>query len=351
VTFRTQTDVALSSDIGVSAGLELLRENARSTFITGELSDPIPIKRAVSGYFGELRYAPTSRLSVAGGLRVEHIRRDALEANPSPFSPRPAFPEASTVAANPRIAVAYVLSASDTTSTRVRASAGTGIRPPDAFEIAFTDNPGLKPERSRSLDAGVQQSFAGGAAILEATAFFNKYDDLIVSVGRSLRDASQYRTDNISNARARGLELSAGVRPAAALDLRASYTRLDSEILAVDRSTEAPAPYRVGEHLIRRPRHRGSFTAMYAGPRATVFAEVEARGSVRDIEPTFGASGGVFDADGFAVLDLGGTFRASRLLDVFARVENVTGRAYEEAFGFPAPGRAVMAGVRVAAGR
>ena len=81
--------------------------------------------------------------------------------------------------------------------TRLRLSVGTGIRPPDAFEIAFTDNPGLKPERSRSLDAGVQQTLAGNRVALESTVFLNSYDDLIVAVGRSFANASQFRTDNI----------------------------------------------------------------------------------------------------------------------------------------------------------
>jgi outer membrane cobalamin receptor len=353
VAFRTQTDAAVATELGVSAGLELLREQAGSTFITGDVFEPIPVKRFVGGYFGELRYSPTARLSAAGGLRVEQIRRDALASNPSAFSPRPAFAEETIVSANPRVAVAYLLRGGNgaATSTRLRVSAGTGIRPPDAFEIAFTDNPELKPERSRSIDAGVQQTFARGAALVDATLFFNEYDDLIVSVGRSFRDASRYRTDNISNARSRGLELSGAVRPFAALDLRASYTMLDTEILAVDRSREAPAPYRVGEQLIRRPRHRGSVTALYSGARVTAFAEVEMRGTVRDIEPTFGASGGVFSAEGFAVLDAGGAYRVSKRVQLFARIENAAERAYEEAFGFPAPGRLFMAGVRVAAGR
>jgi len=349
---RTQVDAALSADLGVSAGVELLRERAGSTFITGEQFEPIPVERLVGGYFGEVRYAPAARLSVAGGLRVEQIRRDALAANPNTFSPRPAFPEETVVSANPRLAVAYLLrDDANGAATRIRASAGTGIRPPDAFEIAFTDNPGLRPERSRSIDAGVQQTFARGAVVLDATAFLNDYDDLIVSVGRSLRDASRFRTDNISNARTRGIELSAGARPLSALDLRASYTLLDTEVLAVDRGTEAPAPYRVGERLIRRPRHRGTFTALVTRSRFTAFTNVEARGGARDIEPTLGNSGGVFDAPGFTVIDIGGAARLSRLLEIFARVENAADRAYEEAFGFPAPGRVVMAGVRVAARR
>jgi vitamin B12 transporter len=182
--------------------------------------------------------------------------------------------------------------------------------------------------------------------------FFNNYDDLIVAVGRSFRDASRFRTDNISNARSRGLELSGSVRPVAALDLRASYTLLETEILSVDRvEGQAPAPYRVGEALIRRPRHRGSLTLLYSVHRWTGFADATFRGKVRDIEPTFGASGGVFDAKGFAVVNTGGAVRLSQGFELFARVENLADRRYEEAFGFPAPGRMGVVGVRFAASR
>jgi hypothetical protein len=45
--------------------------------------------------------------------------------------------------------------------------------------------------------------------MVDAAFFWNHYDDLIVTVGRALSDASR-RSDNISNARARGLELRAG---------------------------------------------------------------------------------------------------------------------------------------------
>ena len=33
-----------------------------------------------------------------------------------------------------------------------------GIRPPGGFELAFTNNPALRPERTRSFDAGVEQT-------------------------------------------------------------------------------------------------------------------------------------------------------------------------------------------------
>ncbi|MGE3179236.1 MAG: TonB-dependent receptor, partial [Vicinamibacterales bacterium] len=210
---RIQEDVALSSRAAVSGGIELVREEGRSTFVTGERGQAIPVDRQVLGTFGEARLTPTPRLQITGGLRVERLTRRAVEADPLAFTPRPAFPAQTVTSVNPKVAASWLITpAGAPATTRLRASAGTGIRPPDVFEIAFTDNPGLKPERSRSVELGLEQQWRGGAVAVDAAVFANRYDDLIVTVGRSLAAASRYRTDNISNARARGLELTARSR-------------------------------------------------------------------------------------------------------------------------------------------
>jgi outer membrane receptor protein involved in Fe transport len=218
------------------------------------------------------------------------------------------------------------------------------------FEIAFTDNPGLRPERSRSVEVGATQALAGGAITLDATAFFNTYDDLIVSVG-GLSDVSGYTTDNVSNARARGIELTSAWRTGMHTLLRASYTFLDAEIRAVDNTSEAPAPFRVGDRLLRRPTHQGSVDASWTRGPATLFAHLTARGTTLDAEPALGPSGGLFENSGYAVLDLGGSWNFVRGITVYARVLNLFNEAYEEVLGFPAPGRTAFAGVRLAAGR
>ncbi|MGH9176837.1 MAG: TonB-dependent receptor, partial [Vicinamibacterales bacterium] len=279
--------------------------------------------------------------------------RQALAANPS--SLRPDFAPDTVVSVNPKVSVSWLVGSSLPTAgarrwTRLRAAGGTGIRPPDALEIAFTDNPDLKPERSRSVEVGVTQALAGGAIQLDATTFFNQYDDLIVSVG-SLGDASRYRTDNISNARARGLETAAAWRAPTGLSVRGVYTLLDTEILAVDGLAQAPTPYRVGDALLRRPRHQGSVTVVWALPRVTMFAMIEGRGATLDAEPAFGPSGGLYENPRRTLVDLGGSFRVARAVDVFARVLNVFNRDYEEVLGFPSPGRTAFVGVRVATRR
>jgi outer membrane receptor protein involved in Fe transport len=246
--------------------------------------------------------------------------------------------------------VAYLLRDGASASTRLRASAGTGIRPPDAFEIAFTDNPALKPERSRSVEVGLTQRLRPLDVTVQITGFHNRYDDLIVAVGTSLRDASRYRTDNVSNARSRGLELAADWRASWGLQVRGAYTWLDTEILAVDGTSSAPPPFAAGDRLIRRPRHRGGVAVQFSHGALTAFAEASSRGRTRDVEPNFGASAGLFDNPGYMVVDAGASVRLSRGIDVFGRGLNLLDREYEETLGFPAPGRGGMIGVRVAVG-
>jgi outer membrane receptor protein involved in Fe transport len=188
--------------------------------------------------------------------------------------------------------------------------------------------------------------------VLSATAFSNNYDDLIITVGTSLQGASRYQTDNISNARARGLELSGDARLARGFTVRANYTFLDTEILSVDGlATLAPPPFKVGDALIRRPRHQGALDLTYAAGRLTAFGEVTTRAQILDVEPNFGAFGGLFFSPGYAVVNAGATVRLARGLDVYARVLNLADRAYEETLGFPALGRSGIVGVRVAASR
>ncbi len=359
---RLQEDLAFTPSLGASAGVEFLRERGSSSYITGATDELLPIERAMIGTFGELRFVARERLFVTGGVRVEHITRDAVEPNVGQYTARPAFPRQTIDSVNPKIAVSYLATPpGSSASTRLRASAGTGIRPPDAFEIAFTDNPNLQPERSRSVDGGVEQQFAGGAYAIAATAFFNTYDDLIVTVGRSLKNASRYKSDNISNARARGLELAADARLAAGLTVRANYTLVSTEILSVDGLAQvAPIDativplhraFQVGDALVRRPRHQGTIDLGYAAGRLTAFGEVTTRSQILDVEPNYGSFGGLFFSPGYSVVNAGVSVRVVRGLDVYARMLNLADRAYEETLGFPALGRSGMVGIRLAASR
>lgn len=345
---RVQTDAVLSTDFGMSAGVEWIAERGSSTFITAD-DATLPLERRMIGAFGEVRWNGLPRLSVTAGLRAEQIRRGALPLTPP-------LAEDTVMSVSPKIAGAWLLTSRTPGEgterwTRLRGSVSTGIRPPDVFEIAFTDNPGLKPERSRSAELGITQAFAGGALQVEGTAFLNQYDDLIIAVGR-FSTASPFRTDNISNARSRGLELSGAWRTPAGFDVRAAYTLLDTEVRAVDGAEgEAPPPYRVGDPLLRRPRHQGSLDGRWTRSGITAYGELLVRGRTLDAEPAFGPTGGLFTNDGYAIANLGASVRIARGVEVYSRVLNLFDRRYEEVLGFPAPGRLAFIGVRLAASR
>ena len=354
LSLRTQIDAALRPHVGLSAGVEVQGERAGSTFITDADERAVPVRRRVLGSFGELRLDVADRLYLTAGLRLEQLHRSALAPNASAFSPRPSFGADTVVSANPKLSAAYFLQPPARRQrhwTRLHGSAGTGIRPPDAFEIAFTDNPSLKPERSRSVDFGAEQTLAGGAIVVDATGFVNWYTELIVTVGQSLQDASQFRTDNISNARSRGLEVATSARTPWGLEITLTYTWMDTEILAVDTLSAAPPPFEVGDPLVRRPRHQGALDVAYHRGPLTAFGQVGARGRALDVEPSFGAFGGLFENAGYGVVTTGATVTLGGGLDLFARVTNVLDRQYEEAFGFPALGRSAVVGLRVATSR
>ncbi len=352
---RAQTDVAATADLGFTGGVEWLGERGASTFITGGPdSQPLPVERGVLGVFGEARWAAADRLSITAGIRTERIHRGFFAGDPAAFTPRPDFPAETIVSVNPKLAASWMAvgtPGSGPAWTRVHGAFGTGIRPPDAFEIAFTDNAGLLPERSRSVEVGVAQALAGGTVQLDLTAFFNDYDDLIISVGSSFAGSSRWLTDNISNARARGAELSAAWRPAADVDLRVAYTLLDTEILAVDNAATAPPPYSVGDRLLRRPRHQGAIDATWSRDRLSAFAQVMMRGETLDAEPAFGPTGGLYENPGYAAAHIGASFRVARRVTVQGRVLNLFDSDYEEVFGYPSPGRTAYVGIRLTAGR
>jgi outer membrane receptor protein involved in Fe transport len=69
---------------------------------------------------------------------------------------------------------------------------------------------------------------------------------------------------------------------------------------------------------------------------------------VLDVEPSFGAFGGLFESAGFTVLDAGASWRFPRGIELFARGTNLLDRSYEEFLGYPAPGRLGVVGVRIA---
>lgn len=135
--------------------------------------------------------------------------------------------------------------------SRVRLSIGTGFKEPTFFENYaqgfVVGNPDLKPERSRSWEAGIDRTLAGGRITLSGTYFRQRFRDLIEFSGTTYF--------NVSGATAGGLEARAEwiLTPAVALVL--PYTYLHTRVHEGSPGGGADGLFVAGAPLLRRPRH------------------------------------------------------------------------------------------------
>jgi outer membrane receptor protein involved in Fe transport len=336
---EARTIVSVSRHDTASVGVTVAHESVTNSYITDAAFSTFPIKRDEIAVYAEDRYEVAGRLFLSGGVRAEFFRTPSIPADG--FS-RPLFPSSSISRVNPKLSAAYVAGG----GTRLHASFGMGLRPPSGFELAFTDNPALKPERTRSADAGVERKF-GNLLTLDATYFYNRYYDLIVTLGGSLTALSHYTSANLANSQAQGAEFSARLRPARWVLVTGSYTLLETRILSLDGSSnQAPLPFAVGQQLTRRPEHSGNVIASFARGRLAADLSGYFRGRTLYEEPYLGASNGLFWNSGFANAGVNLNYTLGRGVTAYGNLRNALNRRYEEVFGFPSPKLNFFAGLK-----
>jgi outer membrane receptor protein involved in Fe transport len=352
--FNTRSEITVSSRDSLAAGFEYNREQTRNTYIADSQNLPFLLPRTSLAGFVEDRWMPSRRLYVIAGARLDRLQTGALP--PDAYGERPFIPASFVTKINPRLSVAYLArdGGSDAVldGTRIHGSFGTGIRPPDGFELAFTNNPRLKPEESVSFDTGVEQKLFASRAVVDLTYFLNRFEDQIVTLGGTLTSLSAYTAANLKNSRAQGLEASFRVRPARSLELAGEYTFLDSRILALDGASEAIAPFQVGQPLLRRPRNSASYNLTWRHKNLMLNTHAYLRGSVLDVDPTFGLSAcsyGMpcfFTNPGYTRVDAGFSYRMPHGVEIYGKLNNLLNQKYEEVFGYPALRLNFIAGMR-----
>jgi len=351
---NTRSEVAISNKDFLVAGFEYNHEQVKNTFVADANNVPFLLPRTSLGYFVENRWSPSNRLFVTAGLRLDDLRTQSLP--PGDYGARPFIPASSITKLNPRVSAAYMARESDSGSwlgtTRLHGSFGTGIRAPDGFELAFTDNPHLQPEKSLSFDSGLEQRFFNSRALLDLTYFYSKFDDQIVTLGGSLTNLSTFISDNLGNSRAQGLEASFRLRPTRSLQVSGEYTLLSTAILALNGSSLVQAPFHVGQELYRRPKNSGAFNLTWQRGRLMLNSNAYMRGQTLDLEPNDGVyacSLGLtclFPDQGYVVLNSGFSYRLIRGLEVYGHLNNLLDRKYEEVLGYPALPLNFLAGVK-----
>ena len=328
--------------VTLAGGYEFDREEVKNSYVTDSGSHDFPLRRDEHGIYLQARVS-IKRFYLTAGAREEVFQTPFVPGNVYNFLPRPDFPARTVTRLNPKVAASWML----TPSTRVHASYGTGIRPPGASDLAFTNNPALAPERSESYDIGLDRRFLNDKLSLGATWFRNRYKNLIVSLGGSLSVLSAYYTDNVANAKAEGTEVTAMFRPSRFLSVTGNYMWLDSQVLSLNGGIGLVEQYYyLGQPLIRRPKQSGSMVTTFHYKRLDANLIGYFRGPDLDVEPSYGASAGLFWNRGYQNVGLNLNWRVHGNLTAYANVRNALNQRYEEIFGFPSPLLNVTAGLK-----
>lgn len=209
-------------------------------------------------------------------------------------------------------------------ATRLHASHGRGFRAPTFNELfspgfggLFAGNPQLRPERSRSTEAGLRHRV--GAGSLSAHAFRTDVHDLVDFTGED------FQAINVRRARIDGVELGAAF-DAGAWRLEASATWQDPR----DRDS--------GAALLRRPARKAaaSLARRFAGGARLAIA-----GYAASSRPEFGGR-----LPGYGLLGISGSWPLRDGLALDAGIENLLDREYTLVDGFNTPGQTVLLRLR-----
>jgi outer membrane cobalamin receptor len=333
---------AISPYWTLAAGYAFDREETRNTYATDTNGNDFLLRRDDSGIYLENRIA-FSGLLMNVGLREEIFQTNSLPADAGSTPPRPAIDARTEDKFNLKIAGAYRLDA----TTSLHASFGTAIRPPGGADLAFTNNPALQPERTESYDVGAEKRLLSNRLSLDATWFRNRYKDMIVPLGGSLSEASEYATGNLGNAKAEGVEASARFRPATWFSVIGNYMWLETEALLLDGGSGLIQQYfYVGQPLLRRPKQSASLVALFHYKRLDTNLLGYFRGRSLDVEPNYGASEGLYVNPGYVNVGINVNYRVKGNITLYGNLRNALDKRYEEIYGYPSPLLNFTAGVK-----
>ncbi|MFN5745639.1 MAG: TonB-dependent receptor plug domain-containing protein [Methylococcaceae bacterium] len=197
------------------------------------------------------------------------------------------------------------------TGTKLKGNYGTGYKVPTLYELyaPFYGNLNLAPETSTNWDIGFEQGFPNQSLQFGASYFSNRFSNLIQAA------PPLWIAQNINTATAEGVEAFVQVNPLEGLTLRGNYTydhTLDLE---------------TGTQLIYRPTDKGNFEANYrflekADLNVVVVAVGEKQGVLGSRIPAY------------AIANLAGSYTLSDNIKLFARIDNVFNKEYQEVYGY-----------------
>ncbi len=240
-----------------------------------------------------------------------------------------------------------------TDSLSLKGNIGTAFRTPTPEELAmdviswgtrYLGNPDLKPEKSISYDAGI--AYSKDALKGDLTFFHTDFKDKIIGYFNTALNAQTYK--NIDGARLQGLELNLSydigfllghnisIEPFTNITYHTRYSSKD--VIEIGKT---------GRTLLYTPKWTGAL-GLRAGKEKwdiRLIANYTGDEKVQDFSPPSSGKK-VVDKGDFTVVNLKGSYKLIKNLEITASIENLFDRAYEYVLSYPMPRRTFIAGVK-----
>jgi len=212
------------------------------------------------------------------------------------------------------------------TGTKFRASYGTGFRAPSLYQLfdPTYGNPGLKPEKSRGWDAGIDQSLFQDRLTLNVTYFRNDLTELIVY------DFTASRYKNVETAKTSGWETALSWRPLAWLGFDANYTYTET----LNEMTRKEMTY--------RPRHMAQ-----ASVRVRPIPKLNVNLQVQYVGRRYRDDANTAEMPAYTLANAAVTYDWTDRLQLTARVDNLANVRYNTVYQYGEPRLGVYGGIKI----
>ena len=221
------------------------------------------------------------------------------------------------------------------TGTQIKATYGTGFKAPTLTQLfvsypafGYTANPDLRPETSEGYDIGFEQPLDHGRLRFGMTWFHNVIRNLI-------EDNADFSSEiNLGRATTYGLESFVNFAVSRRLNLRVDYTHTIARDDIAD------------QELLRRPKAKASLlTTWRPTDRLSLSASVLYVGAWVDGNRDFSIPR--LMASPYATTNVAVEYSLGKGVTLFARIDNLLDRRYQDPVGFDKPGLGAFGGARV----
>lgn len=236
-----------------------------------------------------------------------------------------------------RVSGAYIWTLGDD-ELKLRSAYGTGFRAPSLYEIEYNRGPyayapaattALQEESTQGYEVALAYNTAQGSHF-EAIYFDQTIED---SIFFDLAAYSGYLQD-IGQSSSKGVELIATIKVNDALRINGNYTY-------------NPTKDTAGEQRLRRPKNMANIGFDYQFDKLTVAANIRLVQDFVDLvldQTTFTSV--AVPLENYEVVDISAQYQINTRLMVFARVENLFDKSYQDLAAFNTPGETPHIGLK-----